>query len=608
MKLGKSANLVNASINILSSHEKRKYFIFVVASSVVSMLDLLGMLLSGLSGIYAYANFTGSKPPDWITGQISQIGLSEWQPSSLLIFFLIAMFLCFTLKTILSFFLTYLSLHFLRALSIKYSAKGAEGFFRLDYNRIKQIEREHAAYALTDGTLQIFIGVLGNFLVTLAESFFLFFTIIVLFILDPRLTFLILALFVSVFYFTNKKLSNRVLKSGENNVKYSLAGKSLIGDIKNLFREISISNLDDKFLKKYTSNRELGSKSVVEMQLLQQYPKYLLEFISLVIGILFLLLNSISSDTLTSIGKFAIYLAALTRLIPAILRLQTSITGLHSFLGGVELTMRVLNLTRANNPPSNTISQADKREILKNLNPQSGIVIKNLNFTFPGDISPLLENVDLQIESNTLVALIGPSGAGKSTLVDLIMGFTPNYSGEILIQGLNPYDFRRRKPGWIGYVPQNIYLVDGTLEENIALGIEGGDVDFDALQYAVAGSMLGDVISGLPSGLQTKVGEGGIRFSGGQKQRIVIARALYRKPGLLILDEPTSALDPEIEDDFIRILENLKSTMTLIVISHSRKCAASAEQIFAIKEKKVIRVESLSEEVLEYINPDLDNI
>lgn len=608
MKFGKSTSLIHASIDILSIHEKRKYLLFVVASSVVSMLDLLGMLISGLSGIYAYANFTESAPPDWITDRISLIGLSEWQPVSLLILFLILMFLCFALKSILSLFLAYLSLYFLRSLSIKYSAKGAEGYFKLDYQRIKEIEREHAAYALTDGTLQIFIGVLGNFLVTLAESFFLFFTIIVLFIIDPRLTLLILLLFVSVFYFTNKKLSNRVLESGERNVKYSLAGKSLIGDFKHLFREISISSIEDKFLRKYISNREFGSKSVVQMQLLQQYPKYLLEFISLVMGIFILLLNTISSDALLSVGKLAIYFAAITRLIPAILRLQTSITGLQSFLGGVELTMGILNLTRSNNPLSNTLSLADQREFLKKINPQLGILIKNLNFTFPDDVSTLLENIDLEIEPNTLVALIGPSGAGKSTLVDLIMGFIPNYSGEILIQGLNPCDFRKIKPGWIGYVPQNIYLVDGTLEENIALGIEGGDVDFEALQYAIAGSMLGDVISGLESGLKTKVGEGGVRFSGGQKQRIVIARALYRKPGLLILDEPTSALDPEIEDDFIKILENLRSTMTLIVISHSRKCAASANQIFAIQEKKVIKVEDLSEEILKYINLDLDNI
>jgi ABC-type multidrug transport system fused ATPase/permease subunit len=194
-----------------------------------------------------------------------------------------------------------------------------------------------------------------------------------------------------------------------------------------------------------------------------------------------------------------------------------------------------------------------------------------------------VENASLEIEAGEIVGVIGPSGAGKSTLVDLLVGLLEPETGRITIGGEDGGGVA----GVIGYVPQTIFLIDDTLRKNIAFGVDVESIDHDAVARAVTDAQLEDFIAQLPEGLDTVVGEQGVRLSGGQRQRIGLARALYRDPSLMILDEATSALDVDTEKEVMRAVRGLRGRKTVIIISHRLSTVADADRIITIADGKV---------------------
>ncbi len=225
---------------------------------------------------------------------------------------------------------------------------------------------------------------------------------------------------------------------------------------------------------------------------------------------------------------------------------------------------------------------------------QRELALENVTYQYPGGEEPVLRGVDLVIRKGEAIGFMGKSGAGKSTLIDLIMGLLQPVSGRILLDGR---DLRRLPPAWrrrIGYVPQMLSLVDGSIRENVALGIPPDEIDEVALRRAITQSQLLELVERLPDGLDTVIGERGIRVSGGQRQRIAIARALYHDPDIIVLDEGTSALDDETEAEVIRAVEALKGTKTVLMIAHRLSTLRNCDQIHAV-EKGRLRLVSLED-------------
>jgi ABC-type bacteriocin/lantibiotic exporter with double-glycine peptidase domain len=223
------------------------------------------------------------------------------------------------------------------------------------------------------------------------------------------------------------------------------------------------------------------------------------------------------------------------------------------------------------------------------------IDIRNINFHYPGEELFTITDINLKISSGEFVAIVGPSGAGKTTLVDLMLGVINPSSGKITISGENPADAIRKWPGAIGYIPQNIEIIDGSIKSNIALGFPESAYFDELFESAITISQMKDFTQNLPKGLETEVGEKGSRISGGQRQRLGIARSLYTKPRILVMDEATSLLDGKTESNLTQAIQMLRGDVTLVTIAHRLSTIINADKVVYMNNGRIEAVGTFQE-------------
>jgi ABC-type multidrug transport system fused ATPase/permease subunit len=267
------------------------------------------------------------------------------------------------------------------------------------------------------------------------------------------------------------------------------------------------------------------------------------------------------------------------------------------FMQGIQIAKPTINLLYDEFKGLNETIIVEK-ENFPPLNFDDKITLNNVDFKYTNTRNLVLKNISLEIKKGETVGFIGPSGSGKSTLIDLILGLLEPEHGEILIDKIPLNSNIRAWQDKIGYVPQSIYLTDDSLRSNIAFGVDPKLVNEEAVNRAVDAAQLSEFILNLDEGINTFVGERGVRLSGGQRQRIGIARALYHNPSVLILDEATSSLDNETEKGFMDAINNLKRDKTIIIVAHRLSTVSNCDKIFKLKSGKLIE-EGIPEEVLQ---------
>jgi len=276
----------------------------------------------------------------------------------------------------------------------------------------------------------------------------------------------------------------------------------------------------------------------------------------------------------TAIATIAVFAMAAFRLMPSMARIIRSSNLIKHFRPSFDVVFQDLAYVREFAQQSHNPTEVEPWSL------EDHIRFESLGFRYTDDGPMVLDDVDLVIRKNQSVAFAGPSGAGKTTLVDLMLGLLPPTTGRILADGA---DIAENLAAWqrnIGYVPQSIHLIDDSIRRNVAFGCPDARIDDELVWRALADAELDEFVRGLPAGLDTSVGESGVRMSGGQRQRIGIARALYRDPGILVLDEATSSLDRETESAIAETVSSLRGHKTVISIAHRLKTIESCDPIF----------------------------
>lgn len=351
-------------------------------------------------------------------------------------------------------------------------------------------------------------------------------------------------------------------------------------------KEVKVLEKESFFLEQYEKQYNIYIAAQKKYRVLSYIPKPIME--TLCIGGLLLMVAiklANGADATYFVSTLSVFAIAAFRLLPSFNRMAESASRIMFDKSSVDAIYEDLLL----------INDLEKKYIIQKRDDQkmefhNKIQVKNLCFHYPNVEANVLQDVNFEIKRNQSVALIGASGAGKTTMADIILGILKPEKGSIYVDDQDIYQDMYKWHNMLGYIPQTIFLMDDTIRNNIVLGIPKNEIDEKRVREVLVEAQLKEFVDTLEEGLDTYVGESGVRLSGGQRQRIGIARALYRNPEVLILDEATSALDNDTETAVMEAINSLAGKKTLIIIAHRLSTIENCDVVYEVKDKKVERV------------------
>lgn len=423
------------------------------------------------------------------------------------------------------------------------------------------------------------LQVLAEIAVVICLGVYLFYT-------SPTISIVILGLVVvCVGFFTllSRKYSRRIGKQNEayNAQLYQWINQSLGG-----IKEVKVLNRESFFVDSYKDVYKKLIKGAKNNEMLATIPKYILEtvcIVGMIIAVIAKLLWG-RRDLTAFVVQMSAFAVASFRLLPSVGKINAYVNSIMYCRPALDLIYDDLKAIEDFVPEE----QEEVKDKAETWHLREKIELQNISYTYDDADKEVLSNIELTIHKGETIALIGSSGAGKTTLADVFLGLLIPQKGYILVDGKNIYDHMDSWHHMLGYIPQSIYLSDDTIRNNVAFGIREEEIDNAAVEEALKKAQLYDFVQTLDKGMDTFVGDRGVRLSGGQRQRIGIARALYYDPEILVLDEATSALDNETETAVMEAIESLKGLKTMVIIAHRLTTIRNADQIYEVTEGQAV--------------------
>ncbi|MES2358471.1 MAG: ABC transporter ATP-binding protein [Gemmatimonadota bacterium] len=426
---------------------------------------------------------------------------------------------------------------------------------------------------------QVFSGVLLPLIALMSELLILILVGVLLFSVDPLSSGVALALIAgatAAYYGTIRRkisrLGRRQQASGAELIKWVNQGLGGIKETKVLGREAF-------FLDAYGRNVTEWVRAGTMLQMLNEFPRYLIETIAMCgMAVAVVVMVAAGRDIQSILPRMSLFAVAALRLMPSMNRMVGAATYLRYHRHAVDVVYHDVTETHADERAS-----AGGDVVLK-----SEITLRDVTYQYPGADAPSVRDISLVIPRGASVGFVGASGAGKTTIIDVLLGLLKPTAGAVLVDGINietgVRDWQRR----IGYIPQTIYLSDDSLRRNIAFGLADSEIDDAAVWRAIAQAQLDMLVRSLPLGLDTFVGERGVRISGGQRQRVGIARALYHNPEVLVMDEATAALDHRTEKEITDVIHELRGSKTMIMIAHRLSTVRRCDILFVMADGRLV--------------------
>ena len=571
----KGAFLYLKKLSYILGEEKRKTPFLLLLFSISSIFDVIGI---SLIGPYLSLILGDSYDNKILEVLIESFSLNNY--NQIVIGGGLLIIAIFSLKTLVLISVNYAIFSFCNNQVVILREKLFNLYQSMPY--VKHIERNSSDYIQSINVFSVqFVGSLMVVSRWLCESITAI-SILTLLIYTQGIIPIYLLLTMAIFLWSYSFIfGEKIKKAGELSAISNAKSLKNINETIAGFKEIRILSIKNFFNKKIYKNSKIFSAQRTKEQIIAYAPRQLIELL-LVFFIISIILSifMIGKDISSFIPFLGMLLVATARLLPTATSFSTGLTSLQFSKHGIFILyddlIRYSDETRASNPRNIMHEPLEKFEM------------KNVFYKYPKSEIFSLQNVNFTFNRGESIGIIGTSGAGKTTLIDLILSLLHPTKGEVLFNGKPIEDKKNEWRSQIAYIPQEIFLMDDTIKKNITLGVDEKKININKLNDAIKNSMLSSLINSLPEGVDTKIGERGVRFSGGQRQRLALARAFYFGKDVLIMDEATSSIDSKTEKEIVKHIRKLKKDKTLLVIAHRLTTIEDCDVVYRIEEGSIV--------------------
>ncbi|MBD5452740.1 MAG: ABC transporter ATP-binding protein [Lachnospiraceae bacterium] len=422
------------------------------------------------------------------------------------------------------------------------------------------------------------------------------FLCIVLVVVSPVMTLFIVVIFLGMTLLLTKLLKPRLNAIGRKNQEIqSRIAKWRIQSIYGL-KDVKVLNREEFFIRNYYESGSIGANVARNYAVLNNLPRLLIETIFIVSMLAFIMVYMLGGGNINVlIPQLTAFAVAAIRIMPSANRINTYISEIAYSQPCLDYLYGNLNESMKMDVNGSVTGLGKEKDDSRQERPvlQDKIVLDHITFAYPGTDKNIFTDAHMEVKRGQSVGIMGPSGVGKSTIVDILLGLLHTKTGSITWDGRNIFDNYEAWLAQIGYIPQSIYLVDESIRDNIAFGIDADKIDDNRIWEVLEEAQLKEFVEELPEGLDTKIGDRGVRISGGQRQRLGIARALYHDPEILVFDEATSALDNDTEKAVMDAVNSFHGKKTMVIIAHRLNTIAKCDVIYKVENEKMIQQEGV---------------
>ncbi len=565
-----------SALSFLTTRERMIYVIVVAARALVGVLDVFGILLVGVVAALGATSLVGGGGDTFLGFTLPDLDAAG------LLWLVVFVLLVFLFKAVLAILLSRVLTAFIARIEARNADILTAHLLGGSLENVKRMSKADFQFAITDSTKWTFTGVLNNVASIVVEGFLLLLVAAAFLVVNPVVAVFALGYFALIVVGMQAGIARILKRAGEDAAASTIETVGSVSDTIDTFREISVLGRQELYLSRLSASRTRLARSGATLAFLGGLPRYVVET-ALILGVVvFVGQQLLTGELAEGLATLGVFLGGAVRIMGAILPLQTAVAALKVNTEQSSRARALLDEVRTDTgAPRAAVSSGPP------VAGPLGVGIEHLVYSYPGEKTPALDGISMDIAPGGFVALVGPSGAGKSTLVEVILGLAIPTGGTVSIGGQSPLELRAAAPGAVSYVPQRPGLVGGSIAENVALGIEPGLIDRDRVREVLRFAHLDEFVESLPEGMDTTVGKQADAFSGGQIQRIGLARALYVRPSLLVLDEATSGLDAGTEAVISEGLQKLRGETTVIVVAHRLSTVQHADTVFVVENGKV---------------------
>ena len=591
-------------LKLVSRSDRIKLFLVSLIQIFLALLDLIGVAFFGLIGSVTVAAISSTKVAGRTESVLNFIGLENYTSQVQVVILGLLAGALMVIKTFASLYFNKKIIFFLSRRSAIISANLTSNLFKKSFIEIKKQGSQKLIYSLTTGVDRITIGVLATSVMLVADFALLAVLLLGLIAVSTTMTIILLVTLVLAATVLHLAVKNKNKKAEILKARHMVDSSEKIFEAVGSYRELLLRGKRQYYAEVIGAARMSQADATANVNYLTNINKYILEASVLLITLLIAGIQFLLSNALRSVATLTLFFAAISRIAPAVFRIQQNLLNIKGALGGAKPTLDLINSLDLSTNLLNTENDIEMVSIAHQ-GFSGRLDIKDLHFKYPGSEKYAIQGVSLQLISGKQVAVVGPSGAGKSTFVDLLLGLYHPSSGSVQINNLDAIDAIERWPGAIGYVPQEIQLVSGSIIENVLLGFKDNTENRIHVVNALKKAELNEYLYANETISDLNIGDDGGKLSGGQIQRIGIARALLTNPKILVMDEATSSLDAQTEDNIAKAINRAKENCLVIVVAHRLATVRRADLVIYLENGRV-KAQGSFDEVRKLV-PDFDS-